>query len=71
MKKIFLFIAIASLATFGLSSCKKCITCTATDNSTGIVENSTEYCGRSASNSISESNYRIIWEDSYTSVSCN
>ncbi|NVO03997.1 MAG: hypothetical protein HXX09_14975 [Bacteroidetes bacterium] len=71
MKKIFLLIAIASLTTFGLSSCKKCITCTATNYTTGLVDDSTEYCGRTASNNLSESTYRLSWEDGNHSVSCN
>ena len=70
MKKFFLFIAIASLTTFGFSSCRKCETCTATDRTTGAVVNTQEYCGTRSQVSSSTSSYESIWNDTYFSASC-
>lgn len=71
MKKVFLISGIAFFTIFGFSSCKKCITCTTKDNSSGVSSNSTEYCGTSSQNSASESSYRLVFEDGSHSVTCN
>jgi hypothetical protein len=71
MKKVVLILAFATLTIFGFTSCKKCITCSTKDNSSGVSANSTEYCGTSSQNSVSESTYRLMFEDGSHTVTCN
>jgi len=71
MKKIVLFLAIASLTTFGFSSCRKCITCKATDISTGATVDTQEYCGTRAVRNLDQSTYELSWNTSSTTASCN
>ncbi|NVO03996.1 MAG: hypothetical protein HXX09_14970 [Bacteroidetes bacterium] len=71
MKKLFFFLALAFLSAASFTSCKKCETCTATDRSTGVIEYSTEYCGTKATVDANTSSFISIWDDTYTSASCN
>jgi hypothetical protein len=66
-----IFAAIAIVASLGLTSCKKCTTCTAKNKTDGSVEStSLEACGNKKTIDDFEAAYKLSWEDDNTTVTC-
>jgi hypothetical protein len=61
MKKSIFILSLAVLAITGLSSCKKCVECTARDYSTGNVVDTDEKCGNKAVTSTWKTDYELTW----------
>ena len=71
MKRILVFAGVAVIAILAFSSCRKCVTCTATERSTGNKVDQTDYCGMKKVVDTDESTYKAIWNDGYYTATCN
>lgn len=62
MKKVFIaVVGLAFVAAMGLSSCKKCITCTATNLTTPMLSVSQEYCGSKSQLDVLEASFESTY----------